>query len=385
MIALQSGPALGPPVVLWVVCCFVGAAVGAAGSALVRRLSNPVAKYRWLYLGVIVPSGVVAYGLLAALDFGAAVRGTVLPSGVLPNVGGIVGQFLAEYVTMLAAGVAVLATYAPTIRGIRTVREVDISTTTALAQMARYVVGICALLAAFVVVLFGVVGDTLSGSELLVLLAAFAGVLFVTSPWLMAALRSTRQPTDAETERFARFREQAALPIRDVRVLATEGTDTAAAHIRGPPNYRRLFVSDVFLDAFDDRTATALLAVKAERVRVHALARTFITVLVASALLIAAFGGSGLSTLPLIAAAGALLIGLWVARRGIRAADDSAAERVDSDTLADAFERYAAFHQLEPSRRRVPNPLSANVALGDRIDRLRTRDSSSTDVENASR
>lgn len=231
MIALQSGPALGPPVVLWVVCCLVGATVGAAGSALVRRLSNPVAKYRWLYLGVIVPYGVVAYELLAALDFGAAVRGTVFPGGVLPSVGGIISQLLAEFVTMLAAGVAVLATYAPTIRGVRTVREIDVATTTALSQMARYVVGICALFAAFVVVLFRVVGDTLSGGELFVLLAAFAGVLFVASPWLMAALRSTRQPTDTETERLTRLREQADLPIRDARVLATEGADSAAAHV----------------------------------------------------------------------------------------------------------------------------------------------------------
>ena len=385
VIALQSGPALGPPVVLWVVCCLVGAAVGAAGSALVRRLSNPVAKYRWLYFGVIVPYVIVAYGLLAVLDFGAAVRETVLPGEILPSVGGIVGQFLAEYVTMLGAGVAALATYAPTIRGVGIVREVDIATTTALAQMTRYIVGICALLAAFVVVLFRVVGDTLSGGELVVLLAAFVSALFVTSPWLMAVLRSTRHPTDAETERLARLREQADLPIRDVRVLATEGTDSADAHVRGPPGYRRLFVSDVFLDAFDDRTATALLAVKAERVRTHTLARRVFTVVVAGALVAAAFGGSGLSMLPLLAALAALLVGLWIARRGIRAADSSAAERVDGDTLADAFERYAAFHRLEPSRRRVPNPLSANVALGDRIDRLRARNSSSMDGKNTSR
>ncbi|MFB6256121.1 MAG: hypothetical protein ABEH58_05230 [Haloplanus sp.] len=41
--------------------------------------------------------------------------------------------------------------------------------------------------------------------------------------------------------------------------------------------------------------------------------------------------------------------------------------------MADAFERYAEVHTLEPTPRRVPNPLSATVALGDRIDRLRER------------
>jgi STE24 endopeptidase len=38
--------------------------------------------------------------------------------------------------------------------------------------------------------------------------------------------------------------------------------------------------------------------------------------------------------------------------------------------VAEALDRYAEIHAMEPSRRRIPNPLSVNVALGDRIDRL---------------
>lgn len=50
---LQSDPALGTLVVAWVALCFVGIVLGVVGSAFVRRLSNPVVKYRLLYLGVV--------------------------------------------------------------------------------------------------------------------------------------------------------------------------------------------------------------------------------------------------------------------------------------------------------------------------------------------
>jgi STE24 endopeptidase len=66
-----------------------------------------------------------------------------------------------------------------------------------------------------------------------------------------------------------------------------------------------------------------------------------------------------------------VLGGFWLSRRGVRAADEYAADQVGAATVVDAFERYATVHSMDPSRRRVPNPLSVNVALGDRIDRLR--------------
>jgi len=66
-----------------------------------------------------------------------------------------------------------------------------------------------------------------------------------------------------------------------------------------------------------------------------------------------------------------VLIGFWLARRRIRAADEYAAEQVGRTTVADALTEYADVHALEPTQRRVPNPLSIKVALGDRIDYLR--------------
>ena len=138
-LVLQSAPALGTVTVVWVVLCFVGVTVGFVGSAFARRLSNPVLKYRLLYLGVVFPYGLLAFGALALFDFGAAVR-AVLGFGA-----GFVAAFIAQFATALAAGVVLLATYGPTIRGIRAVRGIELTTTAALGQMARYVLGFAAL------------------------------------------------------------------------------------------------------------------------------------------------------------------------------------------------------------------------------------------------
>jgi Zn-dependent protease with chaperone function len=368
-IVLQSRPTLDTVVVLWVVLCVVGVVIGAVGSAFVRRLSNPVAKYRALYLGVVFPYGLGAYGLLALFDFGAAVRAVFIP-----EIGGIVAAFLAEFATTLAAGVAVLAAYGPTVRGVRAVRDIELTTTAALAQMTRYIFVFCVIISPVFVVLYhsGGMGGWF------VVLAGFAVLLFVTSPWVIVALRSTCTLTDAETDRLARLRDRAGLAVNDARVLETGDADTAGAQVRGPPGYRRLFVTDAFLDRFDDETVAALLAVQAGRIRTHVLARQAGTILGAGGIAMIALGMGGLFT-ALIAGVGVLLVGFWFTRRGVLRADEYAAERAGTDALVSAFERYAAIHEMEPSRRRLPNPLSANVALGDRIDRLRGAQPASTD------
>jgi STE24 endopeptidase len=85
---------------------------------------------------------------------------------------------------------------------------------------------------------------------------------------------------------------------------------------------------------------------------------------------VAAVTGSDARWLLLAAAGGVVLVGFWLTRRGVRAADEYAADQVGASAVVEAFERYATVHSMEPSRRRLPNPLSVNVALGDRIDRL---------------
>ncbi|UWG47564.1 Zn-dependent protease with chaperone function [Halanaeroarchaeum sp. HSR-CO] len=67
----------------------------------------------------------------------------------------------------------------------------------------------------------------------------------------------------------------------------------ADSFVRGPPTYRRLFVTSTFLDAFDDGTATALLAIEAGKLRTHVFKVRVGTVLVAGIVLIASVIGNG--------------------------------------------------------------------------------------------
>ncbi|MFC7070039.1 peptidase [Halobaculum lipolyticum] len=387
MFALQSAaaaPDLASPLAFWIVLCVLALVVGAVGSAVARRLSNPVAKYRLLYVGVVFPIGVLSYGLLSVLDLGAAVRAALLGPSPDP---GVVAGFLAEFLTMAAGGTVALVAYAPTIRGVRAVRDVDLGTGRAVARMARWLLGVSAAFALVFAPLRMGLGGTPSTVAVAGGLGALVVCLLAASPWVIAALRSTRRPADDDAERLARLRDRAGLgddAVRDVRLLDTDDEQTASALVRGLGPTRRLFVTTTFLDAFDDDTATALLAVQAGRLRSRALARRFVAVLAPAIALLAAFAGDGGPFGLLVAVAVVALVGgLWYARRGILAADDRAAERVGADAVADALERYAAFHALEPSRRRVPNPVSANVALGDRIDRLRERGAGETDETDA--
>ena len=360
MIPLQSAPpALGPPLVVLVGLAVVGVGVGAVGSAVVRRLPNPVSKYRVFYGVALVPLAIVAYVLLSALELGPAVVGPALGTRSL------LAMAAATFVETLAAGVIAVAAYAPTIRGLRAVRDIDLATGRAVWQMLRYVLGVAPLAAVFLTAFE--VGNSVLVST--VSLVVFVGSVYVAAPWYIPLVRSTRRPDGETPDRLDRLRREAGFDVRDTRILETGDAETASVTVRGPPGYRRLFVSDAFLDAFDDDTATALLAVQAGRVRVRVLPRLVGTLAVVVALLLLAFDGPLFALLA--AAVATLLVGLWATRRGMASADDYAADRVGHETLAVALERYADFHDLEPGRRRIPNPLSKTLPSGDRIDRLR--------------
>jgi STE24 endopeptidase len=204
-------------------------------------------------------------------------------------------------------------------------------------------------------------------------LALLVLVFLVASPWIVSLLRTTGKPTGASAERVADLRERAGLDVRPVRVLDTEAEATASLYVRGPPGYRQLFVTSTFPDPFDD-VAVALLAVQAGRVGSRVPAARRGTVVLAAVPLVESVTGAA-PRWPALAATFGVVVGFWLSCRGVRAADDYAAERIGPGTLADAIARYAEVHALEPTRRRVPNPPSVNVPLGDRIDRLSERSS----------
>lgn len=344
-----------------------GALLGTAGSAVVGRLSNPVGKYRLLYAGVLVPFALLAYGLLALLGFGSALVAT-LPL----DVPGPLATVLSDLLELLGAGTVWLAAYAPTVRRLGDVRDVDLPTGRALARMARWIVG-TSVVVTVVIAPLRIAPSSASPVAGAVLLAAAGTGFLVAAPWIISLLRGASEPTGDAAERVDALRARAGLDVRDVRVIDTDDEQTASALVRGPPGYRRLFVTTTFLDRFDDGTATALLAIRAARLRARVLAIRVVTAVAGGILLVAAVAGAG-PRFPLLGGSAAVvLVGFWRSRRGVRAADADAAERVGAGTVADALDRFAEVHAMEPTRRRVPNPLSPNAALGDRIDRLRER------------
>jgi STE24 endopeptidase len=366
MIALQSSPpSLGPPVAALLAFVLVGGLIGAVGSAVVRRLSNPVGKYRLLYGAVLFPFTLLSYGVLVLLGFGPAIR------ALFPTNPAFLSNILTNFMTFLATGFVWLAVYAPTIRGVRDVREVELKTSTALSKMGRYVLGLSAVLAVVIVPLQALPSES-SPLVLAVGLAAIAIIFLYASPWLIPLLRSTQKPTEDVANRVATLCSRADLDVRDVRILDTDDEETADSLVRGPPNYRRLFLTSTFLDVFDDDTATALLAIEAGRIDTHVFEIRVSTVIVAGIALIASLTGVGSRWLLLGFSVVVLLFGFWLSRRQIRAADEYAAEQVGESALSDALNRYADVHAIEPTRRRFPNPLSVNVPLGDRIDQRST-------------
>ncbi|WP_049987138.1 peptidase [Halobellus rufus] len=366
MIALQTAPpSVGAAIASLVGLALIGGLLGAIGSVVVRRLRNPVGKYRLLYAAVLFPYALLAYGVLALTGVGAAFL-TILPAP--PE---LVTRVLADFVTFLAAGCVWIVSYLPTVRGIRDVRDVNLATSTSVRKMTRYVIGVSALLTVVLVPLQVVSIESAPLALAVGLTTLVLGMLYA-APWLISVLRSTSKPTGDTAAQLERLCDRAGLDVRDVRILDTENEETADTLVRGPPTYRRLFVTSTFLDAFDDETATALLAIEAGRLRAYVFEVRVGTVLVGGLALIASVIGIGPQWPLLGFALGATLAGFWLARQRIRAADEYAAEQVGRTTVADALAEYADVHALEPTRRLIPNPLSVKVALGDRIDQLRS-------------
>ncbi|GAA5431557.1 peptidase [Haloarcula japonica] len=361
MYALQSSPiSIGAAVFLVGVLAIVGIVLGALGSAIVQRLSNPVARYRQLYLGLLFPFALLSYAVFRLVGLGYAVVG----GGT-----GAVETLLATVTELLAAGVVGLVAYAPTVRGVRNVRDIELTTSRALVRMGRYVLG----LSVFATVITAPLETGLSPVVLLAVVPALIVAVLVAAPWIIPLVRSVRMPADSTAETVHCLRERAGLTVRDVRILDTEREGTADVTVRGAPGYRRLFVTSTFLDVFDDETATALLAIQAGRQTERVLARVVGGLLLALVPLFVALADIG-PLWPLVGVSfGLIVTSLWITRRGVRAADDYAAERVGPDTVADALERYADVHGMEPSRRRLANPFGRSPPLGNRIDRLRAQ------------
>ena len=351
---------IGGALLVFGLFALIGAGIGGIGSTVAQRLSNPVVRYRQLFLGIVLPFTLLSYVVFLLLGLGHAIAGGQI---------GVVGAVLATFAELLAAGLVGLAAYAPAIPGIRSVRGIELSTGQAAIRMGRYILGITVL----VTVVVAPLEAGLSSVALLALLATFGIGVQVIAPWFIPLVRSVNTPDDQTAEALNRLQERAGLTVRDVRVLDTEQEGTASVIVRGAPGYRRLFVTSTFLNVFDDEMATALLAVQAGRQEARVRARLIGGLLLALVPVFVALADIG-PLWPLVGASlGLIIVSLWVTRRGVWAADDYAVKRVGPDAVADALEQYADVHDMEPPRRRLANPFSKSPPLGNRIDQLRAR------------
>ena len=362
-VLLALSATLAPGIVTLVAFAVVGVALGAIGSVVARRLSNPVTKYRLLYVAVLLPVAVLAFVVLSFVGFGAAVADRVAV------IDGPIAAVLGTFVEVSAAGLVWLLGYVPTVRGVAAVRDVDLGLWSAVRSMVRYLLGVSVVVTIAIAPL-----RILPAAPSLPILAVGLVVIVVAflygSPWLVPLVRSTTRPTGARAERVDALIDDVELAVRDVLFLETEDQQTASTLVRGPPGYRRLFVTTTFLDVFDDQTARALLAVESARLQTYALEVRIASIAGGGIALVVSLAVDQFRWVAFGVALAVVLVGFWAARREMRRGDDLAADRVGAADLAAALRAYADVHSMDPPRRRVPNPLSATVPLGDRIDRL---------------
>jgi hypothetical protein len=293
----------------------------------------------------------------------------------------VLADVAAQFTLFLATAGVVVAAYAVVVPAIRQARDLELSTSTAVVRMSRYVVAFAALLT----VLFVPFRRLLAGGGLSlapVVLVVFVVALPVVSPFLLRVLRNVRRPTPDERERLERACDRVGLDVADVGVLA-DADEVLEIHVRGLSGRRRLFVSEFALTALDDATLEALLAVNAGQVEANYRAIKAYPLLGFIIIAVAAFvWGTAVSYAVVIGLA--LLLPLpvqWAGRRAVRRGDEYAADRVGPAVVADALERSATVQNVEIPSGGLSQLLKSRPALGARIDRLRDDDDPQTVAE----
>jgi len=123
--------------------------IGAVGGAVVRRFEDPAGKYRFLYALVLLPATLGAYAFLTLAGLGPAAAAWFALEGFLADA-------FANFVEFLAAGLVWLTAYAPTVPSMREAHDLDPSASDLLRRMARYVLGVSAVLAVVLTPFVGV-------------------------------------------------------------------------------------------------------------------------------------------------------------------------------------------------------------------------------------
>lgn len=342
-------------------------------SRLALRTSAPTVWLRRLLI-TLIPTAVVANLLFSVTGTDEAAENTV--SGLIPKptptaVSSTVGDFAGQFVLFLSAAGVTVAAYTVVVPAIRTARDIELSTWTAVRRVGRFAL----ILTVFLTVVFVPFERIVTGEDLgmapvtlIVLILLFP---FVTSI-LFRVFRATRTPTREERDRLEALCERAGLDVDDIWVL-TDADETLEIHLRGLPGRRHLYVSVFGLEQFNDETLSALLATNAGSVTHHYQAIKLYSLF--------AFLVVGVATLAWGSTLGyAIVIGLalvcwlpvlWAARRAVRRGDDYAADRVGAATVAEGLERMATEQNLDIPSSGIGTIFKSRPPLSKRIDRLR--------------
>ena len=328
-----------------------------------RRYSGPARETRRLRRDLLVGSLVAVVGtalavLLADGTVHPAVRSVVAGPPLLVTV-------LTFWGYTVCAVVVVLAAYLGFVPAIRRTREVELGYATAAVRLGRWLT-VAGLLAATVAA--GLVSVSLTPVTAAGVVLVLVAVLYVASPWLVALTQSVRTPTDAERARLDRLCTRAGATGYRLRVLDRSDEQAATAFVRGPPGARHLYVTDYLLAELDDDAVAATLAVTVANER-HTAYRLGVVGVGGAGLLAAIAGGYPVGALGLLVVAPLLAYGFG--RRLVFRADDRAAARVGSRTVADSLDRTADLHDASLDAGLLARVGSLRPSLGQRIDRLR--------------
>ncbi|WP_178917862.1 M48 family metalloprotease [Natronomonas gomsonensis] len=345
-------------------------------SRLALRTSAPTVWLRRLLI-TLIPAAVSASLLFIAAGTDDAARNTVtglLPESAPPAVSSLAGDVAAQFALFLSAASVTLAAYTVVVPAIRTARDIELSTWTAIRRAGRFALLLTVLLTVvFVPFRRIVMGEDLGVAPVTLILLVLL-FPFVTSV-LFRVFRSTRAPTQEERDRIEALCTRASLDVDDARIL-TDATETLEIHLRGLPGQQSLYVSASVLERFDDEPLSALLAVNGGSVAHHHRAIKVYSLLGFLVVGVATLAWG--STLGYVIIIGLALVGwlpvLWAARRAVRRGDDDAADRVGAATVADALERMATEQNLDIPSGGVGTIFKSRPPLGNRIDRLRKQD-----------
>ncbi|MDZ5811652.1 hypothetical protein U4E84_09890 [Halorubrum sp. AD140] len=340
------------------------------------RTSAPTVWLRRL-LVTLIPAAAIAYLLFRISGTGDAAQRaitTLLPDLIPAAVTSILSDVAAQFALFFSAACVTLAAYAVTVPAINDVRDIDLSTWTAVRRVARFAFALTVFLTiAFVPFERIVMGEDLGLAPVTLIL--FVMILPFVTPVLFRFFRSIRAPIREERDRLESLCGRAGLDVDDIGIL-TDADETLEIHLRGLPGRRHLYVSTFGLKRFDDESLGALLATNAGCIAYHYRAiklyplYAFLVVCVVAL----AWGSAIWYAVMIGLALGFWLPVLWAARRAVRRGDDYAADRVGAATVADALERIATEQNLDIPSGGVGTIFKSRPPLQDRIDRLRKRE-----------